>query len=220
MRAVKLIGAADAIVYDDLGCEDALSYAQPTAELVYVGKRGGKAESLKQPQIDRIIVDLCSQGKQVVRLKGGCPAVFSRVASEMSALAAASIPYELVPGVSSALAAPLFAGFPLTHVSLSNSFTVVSGHDVAGTNWAAFRELPTLVVLMAGRNLGQIARRLVEDAGWAPDTPVAVIRSAGLPEQHTWLTSLDTAEVDLAEAGQLSPCIVVVGKVAATGNLA
>eukprot|EP00198_Chlamydomonas_reinhardtii_P003630 XP_001692966.1 uroporphyrinogen-III synthase [Chlamydomonas reinhardtii] len=91
----------------------------------------------------------------------------------MSALDAAAIPYELVPGVSSALAAPLFAGVPLTHVSLSPSFTVVSGHDVAGTDWAAFRGLPTLVVLMAGRNLGQIARRLVQDAGWAPDTPVS-----------------------------------------------
>ncbi|PNH09589.1 Uroporphyrinogen-III C-methyltransferase [Tetrabaena socialis] len=181
LKAVRLLEAAEVIVYDDLG----------------------------------------SQGLRVVRLKGGCPSVFSRLASEIAALSAAGVPFELVPGISSALSAPLFAGFPLTHVDLGPSFTVLSGHDVEGTDWGAQRGAgaapPTLVLLMAGAALGRIAARMVA-GGWEADMPVAVIRSAGLPEQRVWRSSLERVGADTADAGPLSPCVVVVGRVAALGG--
>ncbi|GLC46658.1 hypothetical protein PLESTB_001549600 [Pleodorina starrii] len=217
MKAVKLLQTADVVVYDDLGSQDALGFVPPGAELVYVGKRGGR-ESIKQAQIDQLLVERCAEGRNVVRLKGGCPAVFSRLASEVSALRAGGIPYELVPGVSSALAAPLFAGFPLTHVSLSPSFTVLSGHDPDTTDWGALAGLPTLVLLMGGRNLPTIVTRL-RDTGWPADTPVAVVRDAGLPEQRVWHSRLDTVEADTADAGSLSPCVMIIGRVAESGLL-
>ncbi|KAG2485056.1 hypothetical protein HYH03_016154 [Edaphochlamys debaryana] len=217
MKAVRLIKEADVIIYDELGSQEALGFARPDASLVYVGKRGGR-ESIKQPAIDALLVQHCTEGRRVVRLKGGCPSVFSRLSSEVAALSAAGLEWELVPGISSALSAPLFAGFPLTHKSLSPSFTVVSGHDVDGTDWGAFAQLPTLAVLMAGRNLGRIVGKLVE-VGWAPDTPVAVVRSAGLPEQRVWRSSLQAVEADTANAGPLSPCIVIIGRVAGDANV-
>ncbi|GIL71084.1 hypothetical protein Vretimale_17839 [Volvox reticuliferus] len=124
MKAVRLLQTADVVVYDDLGSQEALGFAPPAAELVYVGKRGGR-ESIKQPQIDELLVARCAEGRNVVRLKGGCPSVFSRLASEMAALQVAGIPYELVPGVSSALAAPLFAGhisWPVSSPSSHQAF--------------------------------------------------------------------------------------------------
>ncbi|KXZ42698.1 hypothetical protein GPECTOR_124g498 [Gonium pectorale] len=211
LKAVRLLESAEVIIYDDLGSQDALGFAGPSAERIYVGKRGGR-DSIKQPQIDALLVEHCLRGRRVVRLKGGCPSVFSRGASETAALRAAGVEYELVPGVSSALAAPLFAGFPLTHATLSPSFTVLSGHDVEGTDWEALRGLPTLVLLMGGRNLGAITERL-RQTGWAPDTPVVVVRSAGLPEQRVWRSTLGSVVDDTADAGGLSPCVVVIGRV-------
>ncbi|KAF5825592.1 tetrapyrrole methylase [Dunaliella salina] len=111
VKAANLLKTAEVCVYDDLGAQGPLELLPPSCEKVYVGKRGGK-QSAKQPDIDRILVEHCSQGRTVVRLKGGCPSVFSRVSSEMAALADAGCPFELVPGVSSALAAPLVAGQP------------------------------------------------------------------------------------------------------------
>ncbi|GFR42924.1 hypothetical protein Agub_g3925, partial [Astrephomene gubernaculifera] len=136
LKAVRLLESADVIIYDDLGSQDALSFARPGAQLLYVGKRGGREGSAAQYQIDALLVEQCGRGHQVVRLKGGCPSVFSRVASEIAALSQAGIEFELVPGVSSALAAPLMAGFPLTHVTHAPSFTVVSAHAPASTDWA------------------------------------------------------------------------------------
>ncbi|EFJ48119.1 hypothetical protein VOLCADRAFT_104902 [Volvox carteri f. nagariensis] len=208
MKAVRLLQTADVVVYDDLGSQDSLGLVPPSAELVYVGKRGGR-ESIKQPQINELLVAKCV---------------------EMAALQAAGIPYELVPGVSSALAAPLFAGFPLTHATLSPSFTVLSGHDPDSTDWDALdpglgagggggggADSPTrtLVVLMAGRALGDIAGRL-RDTGWPDDTPVVVVRAAGLPEQKVWYSRLDSVKKNTEDAGSLSPCVVVIGRVAGT----
>ncbi|GLI64507.1 hypothetical protein VaNZ11_007771 [Volvox africanus] len=212
MKAVRLLQTADVVVYDDLGSQDALGFLSPATELVYVGKRGGR-ESITQPQINELLVARCAEGRNVVRLKGGCPSVFSRLASEVAALRAAGIPYELVPGVSSALAAPLFAGFPLTHVTLSPSFTVLSGHDPDSIDWGALARLPTLVLLMAGRGLGEIATRL-QDTGWPTDTPVVVIRAAGLSQQQVWYSRLDRVKTDTANVESLSPCVVVIGRVA------
>jgi len=109
LRAVKALEAAEVVIYDDLGAGEALAHAPAAAERLYVGKRGGRP-SIKQPEIDRLIVDKCARGLRVVRLKGGCPSVFSRISSELRALAAAGCEVEIVPGISSGLAAPLLAG--------------------------------------------------------------------------------------------------------------
>ncbi|KAL3137166.1 hypothetical protein ABBQ32_006733 [Trebouxia sp. C0010 RCD-2024] len=173
LKAVRLIKDAKVIVYDDLGTQAALDeYASPQAERRYVGKRGQK-ESIKQRKIDSLLVNLCQQGQEVVRLKGGCPSTFSRVGSELKALAAAGIPHEMVPGVSSALAAPVLAGFPLTDAQVSSSYTVLTAHAPDQVDWANFAGLDTLVLLMAARNLQLIMQHLLR-TGWSPQTPVSV----------------------------------------------
>ncbi|KAI8477453.1 MAG: tetrapyrrole methylase [Monoraphidium minutum] len=213
LRAARALEAADVVVYDDLGAQGALGLAPAGAERLYVGKRGGRP-SIKQPEIDSLLVDKTRQGLRVVRLKGGCPSVFSRAGSELRALAAAGCDHEIVPGVSSALAAPLLAGFPLTDTALSKSFAVTTGHDAAATDWGRLaRGADTLVVLMGGDGLPLIAERL-QAAGRPGATPVAIIKAAGTPEQRVWRTRLDAAAADTADE-ELSPCIIVVGDVAA-----
>ncbi|MEW5299728.1 MAG: hypothetical protein WDW38_003127 [Sanguina aurantia] len=217
MKAVRLIQAADVIVYDDLGAQEAVAtYARASCEKVYVGKRGGEL-SIKQVEIDKILVSLTQQGKQVVRLKGGCPSVFSRVASELRALEEAHLEWELVPGVSSVLAAPLLAGFPLTDVQLGSAFAVVTGHDVSGVQWGAFTptSTPSLVIIMGGRNLALICAEMQGVGAWPATTPVAVIKSAANPDMRVWLSTLGTVVADtLGE--RLSPCVIVVGGVVAS----
>ncbi|BDA46524.1 Uroporphyrinogen-III C-methyltransferase [Coccomyxa sp. Obi] len=212
LKAVKLIKAAEVILYDDLGTEAAMEeFASEDAVREYVGKRGGQ-KSMKQGEIDELLVRYCLQGKQVVRLKGGCPSVFSRCSSEIAALGQAGIPWELVPGISSALAGPLLAGFPLTDAQLGRSFAVTSAHDPGSIDWVAFRGVDTLVLLMSGRSLPAIVDGLVS-SGWSPDTPVAVVRSAGLTDQATWLSQLHSILEATKDAGSLSPCVTVVGRV-------
>ncbi|KAG1673408.1 hypothetical protein FOA52_002173 [Chlamydomonas sp. UWO 241] len=215
LKAVRLIKEADVIVYDDLGTQDALGFASEACERVYVGKRGGRASSIKQAEINKLLVDACTQapGRTVVRLKGGDPGVFARMSSEAAALSAAGVQYEMVPGVSSALAAPLLAGVPLTDVQLGFSFAVVSGHDVPGTDWSAFSRVPTLVVLMAGKGLPGIVDALLAAGGRDRDTPVLLVRSAGLPEQRVWASMLGDILRD-TQGEQLSPCVLTVGAVA------
>ncbi|GAX74799.1 hypothetical protein CEUSTIGMA_g2246.t1 [Chlamydomonas eustigma] len=215
LKAVKLIQEADVLVYDDLGTQDALQLAKEDCEKFYVGKRGGR-ESIKQTQIDELLVQACLKGsdRSIVRLKGGDPAVYSRATSEIAALTAAGIPYEFVPGISSVLAAPLLAGFPLTDVNVGSSFAVVSGHNVEGTNWQAFSDIPTLVILMAGKNLAVIAQKMAEvHRMWTKSTPVVVIRDAGLPNQREWRSTLQNIAEE-TQGEQLSPCIVIIGQVA------
>jgi siroheme synthase len=176
-----------------------------------VGKRGGRP-SIEQPSISALLVAHVAAGKRVARLKGGCPSVFSRVHQELAALRAAGCAWELVPGVSSALAAPLAAGFPLTDVGLSPAFAVVSGHDPAAVDWSAFDRIPTLVVLMAGATLPAIASSLL-GRSWQNDTPVCVVRSAGTPEQAILRWTLGSIVADTTRPS-LSPCVVIIGRVA------
>lgn len=207
--------------------QGALAFASPDAERVYVGKRGGRP-SIEQPSISALLVAHVAAGKRVARLKGGCPSVFSRVHQELAALRAAGCAWELVPGVSSALAAPLAAGFPLTDAQLSPAFAVVSGHDPAAVDWAAFDRIPTLVLLMAGSTLPAVAAALLA-RGRAADTPVCVVRSAGTPEQAILRWTLGSVAAELgrsagspagASGGEtaartsLSPCVVIIGRVA------
>ncbi|KAK9818203.1 hypothetical protein WJX72_008795 [[Myrmecia] bisecta] len=212
IKAMRLIQAADVIVYDDLGAQEAVEeFAAPAAERIYVGKRGQK-QSIKQDAINEILVEHCSKGKQVVRLKGGCVSVFSRASSEMAALAEAGISFELVPGISSTLSAPLFAGFPVTDANCGQSFAVTSAHKPEDTQWRAFRGIDTLVLLMAGSTLPRVVE-LLRGAEWDMQTQVAVVRWAGTQDQQVWKGTLETIVTDTASAGPLSPCVVIVGNV-------
>ena len=192
------------MVYDDLASEDILALAPPSAERVYMGKRGGGgAASSPQAAIDARLVSLARAGRRVVLLKGGCPSVFSRVSSEARALAAAGVAFDMLPGVSSALAAPLLAGFPLTDMALGRSFAVASAHDLGALNFAALAGLDTAVFLMAGRALADVADAL-RAAGRPAHTPVAVIRWAGAPQQRVWVGTLASIAADTA-GKELSP---------------
>ncbi|KAI3436466.1 hypothetical protein D9Q98_005883 [Chlorella vulgaris] len=183
VRATQILRLADVVVFDDLGAQAAVeTYAPAAAQRVFVGKRGGRP-SIKQPEIDSIIVQHASAGSTVVRLKGGCPSVFSRLHSEVAALKASGIPYEICPGVSSALAAPLTAGFPLTHPDLSRAFAVTSAHDPAAMDWPALAAMDTLVLLMGGKSLAAVVHEL-QQQGRAAETAVAVVREAAGSEQQ------------------------------------
>lgn len=219
LKAARLLAACTAVVYDDLASPDVVALASPAAARHYVGKRGGNAASTPQAAIDAQLVALAQDGHSVVRLKGGCPSVFGRLSSELAALSAAGIPYELVPGVSSALAAPLLAGFPLTDVALSRSFAVLSAHSPAAV--ASLRvplAVDTLVVLMGGAALEGVTTALLA-AGRPGDTPVAVIRAAGTAEQRSWEGTLEGIAAQ-TRGEVLSPCVIVAGPVAALGRAA
>ena len=192
------------MVYDDLASEDILALAPPEAERVYMGKRGGGGDaSAPQAAIDARLVALALAGRRVVRLKGGCPSVFGRLSSEARALAAAGIAFELVPGVSSALAAPLLAGFPLTDAALGRSFAVATAHDLGALDFAALAGVDTAVFLMGARSLASLSEAMVA-AGRAAATPVAVVRWAGTPQQRVWVGSLGSIAADTA-GEELSP---------------
>src|SRR5918996_2193630 len=166
-RALELIVAADVIVHDRLIPHDVLLPARPDAELLYVGKEPGAA-SVPQEGIEELLVDRARQGKLVVRLKGGDPFVFGRGGEEAEALAAAGIPFEVVPGVTAGIAAPAYAGIPVTHREDSSAVAFVTGHedpakDDSALDWEALARFPgTLVLYMGIKRLPEIARRLTD----------------------------------------------------------
>ena len=212
VRAARLIGEAEVIVHDALVSSDVLAMASPTAELIDVGKRPG--QGVAQEETNALLVRLVGEGKRVVRLKGGDPFVFGRGGEEATTLAEAGITCEVVPGITSAVAAPAAAGIPVTYRGLSAHFTVVTGHRQRGetpVNWRALGEGGgTLVVLMGVAHRGEIADELM--AGGLPgDTPVAAIRRASTPEQSVARCRLD-ALIDLDID---SPATLVIGAVAA-----
>lgn len=147
---MEVLKTADVVLFDDLANEAALdAYCSPACQRVYVGKRGGRS-STPQPDINQMLIDKCVTHRHVVRLKGGCPSVFARVSSELQALRRAAIPVTIVPGVSSTLAAPLAAGFPLTEPSVgARSISVFSAHDPAALPAAAIAQLDTVVLVRA-----------------------------------------------------------------------
>ncbi|RMF68125.1 MAG: uroporphyrinogen-III C-methyltransferase [Cyanobacteria bacterium J069] len=203
---------AEAIVYDALISPDLLSLAPADCQRIHVGKRGGQP-SLDQSAIDRLLVELCQQGLRVVRLKSGDPFVFGRTTSEIQALQASECAFEVVPGISSALAGPLLAGIPLTDPVLSRSFAVVSAHDPDALDWQALSGIDTLVVLMGARQLSIIVERLIA-RGRSPQTPVAIIRWAGHPQQQVWLSTLEAVVRQTAHE-TLSPAVITIGDVVA-----
>ena len=216
VKALEYIKRADAIVYDRLVNPDLLDHAPQSCELVYVGKTP-KHHTKTQDEINEILVAEAQKGKLVVRLKGGDPFLFGRGGEEAEVLAENGIPFEVVPGVTSAIAAPAYAGIPVTHRDLSSSVVIVTGHEDpeksrASVDWDALAQGPdTIVVLMGLGNLASIADRLIK-AGKPPDTPVALIQDATTPDQKTITGTLADIVQRASEAGLRPPAVAVIGQ--------
>ncbi len=219
VKGQQLLRTAEVLIFDALVDQTLLNLVPENCLKICVGKRGGKA-STPQENINQLLVNYCLQGKQIVRLKSGDPFIFGRANEEIAALNKANCSFELVPGISSALAAPLLAGIPLTEKNLSRCFVVVSGHQPEKLNWSALAGIDTLVILMGGRSLAQIVKLLL-DHGRPTDEAIAIIRQVGRPQQQVfWGTLTDivdlTAEISLKIS--LSPAVIVIGKVVQFGN--
>ena len=214
IKARDLIASCDVIVYDYLVNPDILSFARADVERIYAGKVGGGTQT-PQDQINLDLIRHALRGKRVVRLKGGDPFLFGRGGEEAEALATAGIPFEIVPGISSALAVPAYAGIPVTHRDYSSSVTILTG---ARANDGAFKRTlssstaDTLVILMGVKHLREIARDLVA-AGRSPETPAAVIRWGSYEGQQTVCGTLDTIAGAAEQAEMRAPAVIVIGEV-------
>ena len=212
LRAAQLLSRADVVVHDRLIHPQVLAHARPGARLIYAGKEGG-ADSTRQEDIHRELIEQARLGRMVVRLKGGDPFVFGRGGEEVMALAAAGIPWEVVPGVSSGAAAPAAAGIPITMRGLAASVTFATAHlDSGEPDWAHLAQAPTLVLFMAVTRLQQVSASLLL-AGRAPETLAAVVEAGTWNHQRV----IDGTLADIAQkaaAAELgSPALLVVGEV-------
>ena len=219
LKGKNCLERAEAILYDRLVSTELLQHAAQSAEFIYVGKQASK-DCANQREIEQLLVRKACEGKVVVRLKGGDPFVFGRGGEEAAALKRAGIPYEIVPGVSSAIAAPAYAGIPVTHRSCASSVAIVTGHARRNdrVKWGELtRGVDTLVILMGLDNLKQIMNRLLE-SGCEPQRPVALIHAATRPSQKSLLGTVQTI-ADLADQAKLqSPTVIVVGEVVRLGR--
>jgi uroporphyrin-III C-methyltransferase / precorrin-2 dehydrogenase / sirohydrochlorin ferrochelatase len=215
VRALRRVEQADLVLYDALIDADALR-ARTRAPCFCVGKRAGRA-SVRQETIHRLMVRAARQGKQVVRLKGGDPFIFGRGGEEALALAAEGIPFEVVPGVTTAVAAPGLAGIPVTHRGVASGVLVIAGHTATVLDDLLGSVRPgrlTVVALMGLAHREAIVTRLVAH-GWAPDTPSAIVCGAATPEAWTWTGRLDALPLATPPAGV--PGVLVVGDVVDVG---
>jgi uroporphyrinogen III methyltransferase / synthase len=218
-RSLDLIVAADVIVHDRLIPRDALSVADPNAELIYVGKEPGAA-SVPQEGIADLLIERASEGKLVVRLKGGDPFVFGRGGEEAEALADAEIPFEVVPGITAGIAAPEYAGIPVTHRDDASAVAFVTGHEDpekedSALDYEALAKFPgTLVFYMGVKALPRIAEALIA-AGRDASEPAAVVERGTLPGQRTVSSTLEGIAAAAEEAGIRPPSVTIVGPVAA-----
>ncbi|MDD3250525.1 MAG: uroporphyrinogen-III C-methyltransferase [Smithellaceae bacterium] len=216
LKAVKALKLADVVVYDNLVNEELLQYTPGHARRIYAGKQGGD-HTLTQDKINDLLVREALDGRTVARLKGGDPFIFGRGGEEAEELAARGIPFEVIPGVTSAIAAPAYAGIPLTHRGLTSTVAFVTGHEdptkeKSDIDWQALAGIGTLVFLMGVKNLGQITDALIS-RGKSPETPAALIRRGTLPEQQTLTGTLANIE-ELARANRFKPpAVLVVGPV-------
>lgn len=218
LKGRDALAAADVVVYDALANDSLLGHASPHAEKIYVGKVAGN-HALPQDEINALLVRKAKEGKIVARLKGGDPYIFGRGGEEAEELVAAGVPFEEVPGISSTIAAPAYAGIPLTHRDFASSVTIITGHenpDKPGSvhNWPALAaSASTLVFVMGMKNLPDIARNLL-DAGMAPDTPAALIYRGTTPRQRSLVSTLADLPTAAIEAKFTNPSVILVGKVA------
>jgi len=217
VRGLELIKQADAIVYDRLAGEGLLKHRKDGCKLVYVGKSPA-GHALRQEGINQLLVDLAKDGLMVVRLKGGDSFVFGRGGEEALELIAHSIPFEVIPGVTSSLAGPAVAGIPVTHRGVSTSFAVITGHEDptkgrTDVDWEKIAtSVGTLVVLMGVGNLPTIAKSVMA-GGRSPDTPVALVRYATTDRQEVLVSTLENVVQDVADKGMKSPSIIIIGEV-------
>jgi uroporphyrinogen III methyltransferase / synthase len=217
-RAVELVREADAIVYDRLIPDGLVGEARPDAELHYAGKEPGRP-SMEQDAINALLVDLGRAGRSVVRLKGGDPFVFGRGGEEAQALVAAGVPFEVVPAVTAGIAAPAYAGIPVTHRDEASAVAFITGHEdptkpESAIDWEALARFPgTIVFYMGVKQLPEIARRLIE-GGRAADMPAAVIERGTLPGQRAVVATLETIAQRVVDEGVKPPAITLVGSVA------
>ena len=217
LRGAELLRRAEVIVYDALVNRELLALAPESAEIIYGGKRS-RDHAIPQGDLNRLLVEKAREGKTVVRLKGGDPYVFGRGGEEATELQEDNVPFEVVPGISSIVAAPNYAGIPLTHREHCSSFTVITGHedpDKAETaiDWERIaREPGTKVVLMGVERIGKITAALKEN-GLAGDTPVAMVRWGTTGRQQTISGTLDTIADAVAETGFKAPAVTIIGGV-------
>ncbi len=218
LRGKYLLERAEVVVYDYLATPKLLKYVPKGAELIYAGKKGGTKHTHTQEEINQMLVDRGRQGKMVVRLKGGDPFIFGRGGEEIEQLAAAGIAFEVVPGVTSATAAATYAGIPITHREYTASVAFVTGHEDptkkdSNIDWSKLATgAGTLVIYMGIKNLPTIVENLVKN-GRDAQTPVAVVRWASTPEQHSVIGTLETIVDKVRSEGIKPPALIVVGEV-------
>ena len=214
VRGLQLLRDAQVVVYDQLVNPVLLEEVSVTAERIFVGKQAGR-HCIAQCEINSLLIDYARRGCAVVRLKGGDPFVFGRGGEEAEALADGGIPFEIVPGVSSAVAVPAYAGIPLTHRNYASSFAVVTGHEAvkskSSVDWAKLATaVDTLVILMGLHNLPAIVAQLIAH-GRAPETPAAVIHQGTTERQETAIGTL--ADIVEKSAALKAPALIVIGEV-------
>jgi uroporphyrin-III C-methyltransferase len=214
VRGLQLLRGAEVVVYDQLVNPALLDQAASGAKKIFVGKRAGR-HSIAQSEINEVLINYALHGYQVVRLKGGDPFVFGRGGEEAEALANAGIRFEIVPGVSSSVAVPAYAGIPLTHRTFASSFAVVTGHEAvkskSAVDWAKLATaVDTLVILMGLHNLASIVAQLTAH-GRAAETPTAVIQQGTTERQQVIIGTL--ADIVDRSAALKAPALIVVGEV-------
>jgi uroporphyrinogen III methyltransferase/synthase len=217
LKGARALAQCDVLVYDYLVSPAIVALAPPDCEKIYVGKQAG-AHTLSQDEITALIVDLGRGGKKVVRLKGGDVFVFARGGEEAHALSQAGVPFEIVPGITSAIAAPAYAGIPVTHRAHNTSFTIATGHEDPAKGFSSldFAKLAnrkaTTIFLMAMGNLAGIVTKLREH-GLEGDTPVGIVHEGTKPAQEVLTATLDTVVAEVARSGITAPAVVVIGDV-------
>lgn len=217
IKGKTLLEVADVVVYDALVSPQILAMINPNAEKIHAGKRRG-FHTMDQEEITQLLIEKALEDAIVVRLKGGDPFVFGRGGEEMQDLLAAGVSVEVVPGVTAGIAAPAYAGIPLTHRDYSSSVTFVTGHEAAGkyrpeVNWQAIaRGSETIVIYMGVHNLPYIVSELTA-GGLSPETPVALVRWGTCPEQEELIGTLGAIAQQVEATGFTSPAIVVIGDV-------
>jgi uroporphyrinogen III methyltransferase/synthase len=216
-KGIKCIESSDVLIYDYLASPALLSYASPDVEIIYVGKKEG-THTLPQEKINQLIVDKALEGHTVTRLKGGDPFIFGRGGEEAEALAARGIPFEVVPGVTSGVAAAAYAGIPITHRGMTSTVAFVTGHEhpdkeTSNVNWACLAKgIGTLVFFMGVKNLPDIVNQLIKN-GRPAVTPVALVRWGTTPRQFTVSGILENIVEKVKAAGLRAPAIIIVGEV-------
>jgi uroporphyrinogen III methyltransferase / synthase len=219
VKGLEKIRTADVVVYDYLAGPQLMQEARPDAELIYVGKKG-KNHTLEQVDINELLVSKAGEGKSVVRLKGGDPYVFGRGGEEAEELAIAGIPFEIVPGVTSAVAAAAYAGIPVTHRDHASMVTFITGHEdpakeESAIDWEVLARNPgTLVFLMGVKNLNNISESLIK-FGKSPSTPAALVRWGTTPEQISLVSTLAAIPLEAELTNLKPPAVLVVGSVVA-----